>query len=39
LEVAAMTVRGARIEEHPDLVALRVGSERSVTSPDRSTPW
>ena len=28
-----MTVHGARIEEHPDLMALRMGSERAVTRP------
>ena len=28
-----MTVHGARIEEHPDLLALRMGSERAVTRP------
>lgn len=28
-----MAVHGARIEEHPDMVALRIGSERAVTSP------
>jgi|SRR5579871_5394712 hypothetical protein len=33
MEVAAMAVHGARIEEHPDLMALRISSERAVTRP------
>jgi hypothetical protein len=32
-EVAAVTMHGSRIDEHPDLVALRIGSERAVTRP------
>jgi hypothetical protein len=33
MEVAVMAAQTPRIEEHPDLMALRVGSERAVTRP------